>query len=554
MERYGKKSSGFDHDAGAFSAAEHFTREVAQLVRPELLNRIDRIVPFRPLSPETLRKILDRELSLLMRRQGITARPLTLEIDDAVKEELVRLGYDPRYGARPLRRTLERELLLPLAELLADLPLEEPLTVRFTLEEGKIRVKNERMTDKERRKAAEALSKDKITQRALWRLAGYKHALDRGLCQSFLIKSFRRDEHDWRLNQERLKEKLDQNNEAWRYYQQRENDKYDKFFETKNILITRKMLDWLDQRHEELSVMEKEMIYSWERGQAQAITAEEIEEKEIELYRRLYLEGRPDKMNTSFWFISQRLDFLLFYVRLFDEFCEKYHCPVQFWTPQNYGEPLAKDAPEFSENGKYYPWALIDYRKGIPAEPFLAQVRQERGCPKEYRKEGTSVSTLWKMPRDQRGKLVWPDSFRSGDRVRYVLMTGVEDPYLRRLFTGLTDRHRGSYKKVKFNLDFFAAGKNLTDFCDYDAFKKIIDTPGYLNIFYKDMDGWEFSGSGKQGAWIPWKTAKLICRDKFNNDYSIDGWEYTPDNKETFPNTLFESDLGDFIYTLNYGR
>ena len=97
-------------------AREHFLGEVRAFLRPELFNRIDRIVPFDPLDEPTVRRIAERELELIRRRDGVARRGLELRIHHAVAPWLAREGYDPRYGARPLKRTVERRLLAPLAE------------------------------------------------------------------------------------------------------------------------------------------------------------------------------------------------------------------------------------------------------------------------------------------------------------------------------------------------------------------------------------------------------------------------------------------------------
>jgi ATP-dependent Clp protease ATP-binding subunit ClpC len=109
-------------------AAEHFTEEVRAFLRPEVFNRIDRIIPFLPLDPKAIRSIADRELELIRRRDGIALRGLDLRVTPEALESLAQGGYDARYGARPLKRTLERELLAPLAEAVnghgVDVPLE----------------------------------------------------------------------------------------------------------------------------------------------------------------------------------------------------------------------------------------------------------------------------------------------------------------------------------------------------------------------------------------------------------------------------------------------
>jgi ATP-dependent Clp protease ATP-binding subunit ClpB len=81
--------------------------------RPEFINRIDEIVWFHPLDEAHIRQIVDIQLRGLLKRLG--ERKITVELTDAAKDFLVREGYDPVYGARPLKRALQRRLLDPLA-------------------------------------------------------------------------------------------------------------------------------------------------------------------------------------------------------------------------------------------------------------------------------------------------------------------------------------------------------------------------------------------------------------------------------------------------------
>jgi ATP-dependent Clp protease ATP-binding subunit ClpB len=86
--------------------------------RPEFLNRLDEIVVFRQLGREQLRKIVDIQLTRFQQR--LKERDLKLQITDAAKDLLGNLGYDPTYGARPLKRVIQRNLENPIAsELLA---------------------------------------------------------------------------------------------------------------------------------------------------------------------------------------------------------------------------------------------------------------------------------------------------------------------------------------------------------------------------------------------------------------------------------------------------
>jgi ATP-dependent Clp protease ATP-binding subunit ClpA/protein subunit release factor A len=100
-------------------------RELSRVFRPEFLNRIDRIVNFRPLSLEVAERIARRELQQVLLRSGILRRGLTINTDSSVISLLVREGYSPHFGARPLKRTVERHVLLPLARFIAANPNQE---------------------------------------------------------------------------------------------------------------------------------------------------------------------------------------------------------------------------------------------------------------------------------------------------------------------------------------------------------------------------------------------------------------------------------------------
>jgi ATP-dependent Clp protease ATP-binding subunit ClpA len=102
-------------DAGN-EAGAHFTEEVQRFLRPELFNRIDRIVPFLPLDQETIGAIARREIELISRRDGVRGREMRLEISPGAIGHLAKKGYDPLYGVRPLKRRIEQDLLAPLAD------------------------------------------------------------------------------------------------------------------------------------------------------------------------------------------------------------------------------------------------------------------------------------------------------------------------------------------------------------------------------------------------------------------------------------------------------
>jgi ATP-dependent Clp protease ATP-binding subunit ClpB len=97
---------------------EAILEDVRGFFRPEFVNRIDEIVVFDPLGREQLREIVDIQVRLLAER--LSQRKLTIELADAAKDRLADAGYDPAFGARPLRRLIQREVQDPLAMRLLD--------------------------------------------------------------------------------------------------------------------------------------------------------------------------------------------------------------------------------------------------------------------------------------------------------------------------------------------------------------------------------------------------------------------------------------------------
>jgi ATP-dependent Clp protease ATP-binding subunit ClpB len=92
---------------------EAVTEELRRQFRPEFLNRVDEIIVFHALSEEHLKQIVDIQLGGLRKR--LAERHIRLDLSDAARSHLVRSGYDPNYGARPLKRAIQREIETPLA-------------------------------------------------------------------------------------------------------------------------------------------------------------------------------------------------------------------------------------------------------------------------------------------------------------------------------------------------------------------------------------------------------------------------------------------------------
>lgn len=138
------RDSGFGFAEGGSDWRSHFEREVQRFIRPELLGRIDRIVPFAPLTRDVVHQIANRELNLLKERPGLKYADVRVEFDPEVVEHLCQIGYQPKYGARPLRRAIEQLVTVPLANQLAELGTAAAWTLRAILSEGKISIAAQR--------------------------------------------------------------------------------------------------------------------------------------------------------------------------------------------------------------------------------------------------------------------------------------------------------------------------------------------------------------------------------------------------------------------------
>ena len=99
-----------------------YNAEVRSFFRPEFFNRIDSVVSFMSLEPSHILEITQLELSALQKREGLERRGISLRWSSKVAEHLAHRGYDARYGARPLKRTIEEEVVVPLARHLVEHP------------------------------------------------------------------------------------------------------------------------------------------------------------------------------------------------------------------------------------------------------------------------------------------------------------------------------------------------------------------------------------------------------------------------------------------------
>jgi ATP-dependent Clp protease ATP-binding subunit ClpC len=114
-----KNSSGFGFgkktpEANYEKMRDMLHKEVERHFRPEFINRVDDIIVFKPLSKENLQTIVEYELAKVFKR--LTEHGFKLELTDRAKEFLIDKGYNPEFGARPLRRAIEHYIEDPLSE------------------------------------------------------------------------------------------------------------------------------------------------------------------------------------------------------------------------------------------------------------------------------------------------------------------------------------------------------------------------------------------------------------------------------------------------------
>ncbi|MCX7017695.1 MAG: ATP-dependent chaperone ClpB [Candidatus Sumerlaeota bacterium] len=110
--------------------------ELRQRFRPEFLNRVDEIIIFRSLSREQVEKIIDIQMRRVFERLG--DRKMTLELTEAARRLIAAEGYDPAYGARPLKRAIQREILDPLSLKMLEGAFHEGDSIRADALNGKI--------------------------------------------------------------------------------------------------------------------------------------------------------------------------------------------------------------------------------------------------------------------------------------------------------------------------------------------------------------------------------------------------------------------------------
>ena len=114
-----RQALGFSEGGTSSFSSERVERAVRDVLRPELINRFDRVIVFRPLARTVMRGIVHKEVQAALGRRGLADRDWAIEIDESAVDFLLDSGFTRDLGARPLRRAVERHLLAPLARVIA---------------------------------------------------------------------------------------------------------------------------------------------------------------------------------------------------------------------------------------------------------------------------------------------------------------------------------------------------------------------------------------------------------------------------------------------------
>jgi ATP-dependent Clp protease ATP-binding subunit ClpB len=129
----------------AEAAREQVMEVVRRSFRPEFLNRLDETILFNRLGRNEMKRIVDIQLRHL--QQLLASRKIVLEVDEKAKTWLANTGYDPVYGARPLKRVIQRELQNPLSTMLLAGALKDGETVRVSVQNGRLTINGPKLAE-----------------------------------------------------------------------------------------------------------------------------------------------------------------------------------------------------------------------------------------------------------------------------------------------------------------------------------------------------------------------------------------------------------------------
>ncbi len=137
--RYTAQSIGFGSHREIDNIQAGVMADVKSFFTPEIFNRFDEVICFKPLTKQVLSTIINREIGKVLERKGVVSQEISVDVDPLVKNHIIEIGYDPKYGARHLRRAVEKAIAIPLATLMSTSHVEGGSHIRINLIDGKPR-------------------------------------------------------------------------------------------------------------------------------------------------------------------------------------------------------------------------------------------------------------------------------------------------------------------------------------------------------------------------------------------------------------------------------
>lgn len=125
-----------DDAAQYMQAKDKVTDSLKNYFRPEFLNRLDEIIIFDILSPETIRQIVEMQVADVKKRLAV--KEIELTVSDEVLDYLAEVGYDPKFGARPLKRVIQSKILTPVANMMVGEGMLQGGTVKVAMKKGEL--------------------------------------------------------------------------------------------------------------------------------------------------------------------------------------------------------------------------------------------------------------------------------------------------------------------------------------------------------------------------------------------------------------------------------
>ena len=164
---------GFGKSGGKDDRSERVQEALEEAFRPEFLNRFQHVTVFHPLERDQVRTVARQELKRIMAREGITGRNLVVDVQENAFDLVIDRGFDPRYGARALKRELQRQLVMPLAMTMMEKAPPPGSLLQISTRGDRIRVRvidtpesreHEQEQEPIRTEGGQKLSRDDIAQ------------------------------------------------------------------------------------------------------------------------------------------------------------------------------------------------------------------------------------------------------------------------------------------------------------------------------------------------------------------------------------------------------